>query len=59
MNEMQPATIRANAGVIKALRDGLGVEDIAARKIASADHARAVVAKLRRDGLLRNVLRGE
>lgn len=40
------------AAVIIALRSGLGVEDMQARSIASAEYARMVIKRLRRNGLL-------
>ena len=42
----------ATPAIVKALCQGLGVEDIAARGIAPVEHSRDVIARLRRLGLL-------
>lgn len=43
------------AQVVTALRRGLGVEDMQARGIATADYARMVIARLREYGLLARI----
>ena len=44
------------SAILQALREGYGVEDIAADGIASADEARAVIANMRKDGTLWRVV---
>lgn len=51
-----PRAVASASAVIAALRAGLGVEDMAARGIATAGFAREVVAMLRRAGALELVL---
>lgn len=46
-------TPQQTAAVIIALRDGLGVEDMQARGIATAEYARIVISRLRKHDLLR------
>lgn len=45
------------AAVIIALREGLGVEDMQARGVATAEYARLVVSRLRKHGLLATIYR--
>lgn len=49
MIDTYPSTV----SVLRALRDGYGVEDIHAMQIADADFARHVIAKLRGMGMLK------
>ena len=44
-----------SAAVINALRDGLGVEDIAVMGIAPVEHSRAVVGVLREAGMIKGI----
>lgn len=53
---LHPAQLRPVCEVIAALRDGLGVEDIAARGICSEGYARELVALFRAQGCLPRVL---
>lgn len=46
---------KTSAAVVIALRAGLGVEDMQARGIATADYARMVIARLREYGLLARI----
>lgn len=50
-----PPSVKAQ--IILALRDGLGVEDIAKRGIATIEEARRLVAVLRQNGLISEVVR--
>lgn len=50
-------TPEISAEVVKSLRDGLGVEDMQAKGICTADYARKVVSRLRGQGLLEQVVR--
>lgn len=41
--------------ILSGLRDGLGVEDIAVREEIPAKQVRAIVAELRREGILPSI----
>lgn len=43
--------------VIRAMREGLGVEDMQARGVCDAEYARRVISRLRDQGMLENVLK--
>lgn len=43
--------------VIRALRKGLGVEDMQAQGVCDADYARRVISRLRDQGMLENALK--
>lgn len=53
---LHPAQVRPVCEVIAALREGLGVEDIAARGICTEGFAREVIAHLRAHDCLDRVL---
>lgn len=43
---------RTTLAVIRALQEGLGVEDMQALGVCEADYARRVISRLRRQGML-------
>lgn len=47
---------KVTVAVIRALKEGHGVEDIAVRRIAGPEYTRRVIARLRAGGLLCGVL---